>query len=64
MVEDWKRNIWTGNDILNVSPNERIIRAGTMYRAEFWGDYSLDFPKKGDWRNSLGKAKADLPALK
>lgn len=59
----WKRNVWTGSDILDVEPAVRITRNG-LYRAEFWGDYSLAFPKYGPWRKTLQQAKKDVPALR
>ena len=65
----WEHNCWTGHDILRVSKNERVIRqpfgAGKfLYQAEFWGDYSLDYPKEGTWQKSLPKARAELKHLK
>lgn len=68
MAQSWERNIWTGRDTLDISPNSRIIRQPysndrPLYRAEFWGDYSLQYPLFGVWRNSLGQAKSDLTDL-
>lgn len=65
---DWQRNVWTGTDSLDVAPNARIIRqpfanAAPLYRAEFWGDYSLNYPVKAGWRKSLAHAKADAARL-
>lgn len=59
---EWKRNIWTGSDILNVTRTARIIRHG-LYRAEEWGDYSLAFPIHGPWRKTLSEAKRDIKSL-
>lgn len=66
---EWARNIWTGNDIADVSANERIIRTrfndgSYLYHAEFWGDHSLGFPRRGAWRRSLGAARRDLSRLR
>ena len=64
----WEHNIWTGIDLLDVTGNGRIarqkyIRSPPLYRAEFWGDFSLSFPQHGPWRNSLQTAKKDLAQL-
>jgi hypothetical protein len=34
-----------------------------LYRAEFWGDYSLDYPKRAGWVKTLDQAKKDLKKL-
>lgn len=64
----WQRNIWTGRDTLDVAHNARVVRqpfAGSapLYKAEFWGDYSLDYPVSGEWRKTLQSAKADAARL-
>lgn len=67
---EWKRNIWTGDDIANVSKTVRLIRIGHaepspegvtfLYRAEDWGDYSLKYPIKGPWQRTPAKALREL----
>jgi hypothetical protein len=64
----WERNIWTGNDILRATSNGSIIRYGDvkqpyLYRAVYWGDYSLAFPVVGLLRPTLDAAKRDLATL-
>ena len=65
----WERNNWTGEDVARLSSNERIVRmpplAGKadMYQAEFWGDFSLHYPKHGPWRKTLQAALSDLQKL-
>jgi len=64
--EKWEHNAQTGNSILKISSNERIIRdthRPPLYKAEFWGDYSLDYPISGGWRGTLQQAKDDLKRL-
>jgi len=67
---NWEYNCWSGNSHLRVSDNERIkrvpVRKGTayLYYAEYWGDYSLDFPVMGRGRDTLAQAKRDLKTLK
>lgn len=46
---DWQLNASTGGYIARVGPVTRLIRygitpKGRFYRAEYWGDYSFDFP--------------------
>lgn len=45
---EWKHNASTGAYIANLGPATRLVRSGRagryLYRAEYWGDYSLDFP--------------------
>lgn len=43
---EWEHNCWTGNAVLRVSANERIVRIGDerndgsdLYYAEYWGPY-------------------------
>jgi hypothetical protein len=65
---DWEFNCWTGNSIYRIEKKEaRIVRmAGRephLYRAEWWGDYSLEYPKRGPWRGNLEQAKKDVKAL-
>ncbi len=67
-TENWEHNASTGNDILRVGKNKRIIRVPSgpgqyMYKAEYWGDYSLKYPVKGVLRGALAQAKKDLPKL-
>jgi hypothetical protein len=63
----WQLNASTGCHLLNVISNGRVIRQrhgqSYLYRADYWGDYSLDFPVAGVWRGSLGEAKRDLSRL-
>ena len=63
----WAKNPWTGDCLLSCGPARRILRTGTegsyLYRAEYWGDYSLTYPVYGRWRASLSAAKKDLEAL-
>lgn len=66
---EWKWNIWTGQDLGRVTDNGRIIRQkyynpiSYLYRAEFWGDYSLERPTYGPWRKTLKAALRDLRDL-
>lgn len=55
---EWKLNIWTGDHTLALNENTRIVRmrGGGLYCKEFWGDYSLDYPRRGPWCRSLQKA--------
>ena len=69
MQHTWEHNVWTGEDILRLSDNERIIRqkfndGSFLYRAEFWGDFSLLYPIKGSMKETLKSAKEDLVGLK
>jgi hypothetical protein len=61
---EWKLNASTGNFIARVSSNVRLVRVGRiapfLYRAENWGDYSLEFPVCSPWCSS---PKAALKAL-
>ena len=61
---DWEFNAATGSHIAQVDDNTRIIRSGQpdayLYRAEFWGDYSLRYPI---WVNTLS-IKESLKLLK
>jgi hypothetical protein len=63
-INKWDFNASTGNHILRISPNSRIVRiAGSppyLYVGEFWGDYSLKYPIKTDWCYSLKKVKEEL----
>lgn len=64
----WERNVWTGHDILRVSKNARVLRQSFgpnrfLYWGEFWGDYSLRFPLKGECRATLAAAKQDCADL-
>lgn len=63
---EWEHNVSTGNDHLRVSANERIVRiaGGGLYVAEFWGDYSLRFPRRSGCRTTLKAAMAELAVLK
>lgn len=64
MAEKWDFNASTGNNYLRILDNGRIVRMGSkppyLYKAEFWGDYSLKFPENGAWRETLQRARADL----
>lgn len=63
---NWEFNAMTGNSIGWVSDNCRIVRLRGMpylYVAEYWGDYSLDYPKRGPVRKTLGQAKEDLKRM-
>lgn len=58
---DWKHNASTGTDIANIGPSTRLIRwgSGLFYRAEYWGNYSFDFPI-GSNASTPAKALRDL----
>ena len=64
---DWKFNCWTGDSTLRIDENTRIVRVGQkqpyLYRAEYWGDYSLEYPRRGPCRKSLPQARQDCRAL-
>ena len=64
----WDKNPWTGDCSLSCGKAQRIQRIGSegsyLYRAQFWGDYSLAHPVYGRWRASLSAAKKDLKILK
>lgn len=55
---EWQLNIWTGDHILEVDDNTRVLRlaGGGLYRKEFWGDYGRGFPHRGPWEATLKKA--------
>lgn len=63
---EWEHNASTGDDYLRVSANERIVRmaGGGLYVAEFWGDYSLRYPRRSGCCASLKAATAELAVLK
>lgn len=65
MRHNWEHNASTGNYILRVGPNTRVVRiqGGGLYRVEYWGDYSLRFPIRGPWRKTLRSALADRKAV-
>lgn len=68
-MTDRQYNIWTGRGILDIDDNARIVRQPfvgqrPLYSAEYWGDYSLEYPVRGQWRETLRAAKSDLAALK
>jgi len=47
----WKLNANSENALClycDIAPNQRIWknRASNWYHAEFWGDYSFDFPRR------------------
>lgn len=56
---DWKFNASTGDSIATLDRVTRIKRSGRdgkfLYRAEYWGDHSFDFPIGS---NALTAAKA------
>jgi hypothetical protein len=62
---DWELNASTGNYILRLTPNTSVIRmaGGGLYSGEYWGDYSLRYPKKGPWRKTLKQAKQDITKM-
>lgn len=65
MKSKWQRNIWTGDDILNLDDKSRVIRSGKhLYRVEYWGDYSLKYPIKGPFESTLKGALSHLDSLK
>jgi hypothetical protein len=45
---DWRFNASTGSSIANIDRVTRLVRTGRdgkfLYRAEYWGDHSFDFP--------------------
>lgn len=45
---NWDFNASTGSSIAQLNPATRLVRSGRdgkfLYRAEYWGDHSLDFP--------------------
>jgi hypothetical protein len=57
---NWERNASTGSYVARLDRNTRLIRDGdapsALYRCEFWGDYSLKYPIKGDWSRSASAA--------
>ncbi len=62
---EWEYNASTGHDISRVTKNGRILRmrfndGSFLYWAEFWGDYSLQYPKRGSNRESYEGARKDL----
>jgi hypothetical protein len=63
---DWRRNIWTGHDLLSVPEHRGRIRrepwgpSQYVYTAEYWGDYSLRYPLCDYRHATLGAAKAAL----
>lgn len=65
-MADWQHNASTGDDILDIASNARIIRlaGGGIYYCEYWGDYSPNFPRRGACRTTLQAAKRDLSRLK
>jgi hypothetical protein len=58
---DWRLNASTGEFIANIGPVTRLKkwRGGGLYRAEYWGDHSFDFPI-GSNAGTAKKALADL----
>lgn len=66
----WERNETTGDDVLRLSDEERIVRVNatkpadkTVFIAEFW-TRGARFPRRIGYRTSLNAAKADLAVLK
>lgn len=65
MNETWEYNCSTGNSLLRIESNARIVRTGSdIYHAEYWGDYSLRFPISGPVRTSLTAARRDVTKLR
>lgn len=65
-VGKWEHNASTGTQTMRVTATGRVVRqpfkGGTfLYRAEQWGDYSLEYPKKGPWEKTLAGAKKTMP---
>lgn len=60
---DWNFNASTGSSIAQLNPVTRLVRSGRdgkfLYRAEYWGDYSRDFPI-GSNALTASKALEDL----
>ena len=60
---DWDFNASTGSYIAQLNPVTRLVRSGRdgkfLYRAEYWGDYSFDFPI-GSNALTASKALEDL----
>lgn len=62
-------NCWTGTTTTDIDSNSRVVTDGPntdgqLFRAEYWGDYSLAFPKRGPWRKSKADAARDIARLK
>lgn len=59
---DWQLNASTGDYIADIDALTRVIRlkGGGLYEAQFWGNYSFDYPIYSGLFKTPAAAVADL----
>lgn len=63
----WDLNASTGHYILRVARDARVLRmsdSDALFKGEYWGDHSFDFPVSEGWTSSLDEALRSIRRLR